>query len=74
MACPASPLTSLVASQKQKAGREGCGEGDMEEPAEHWWPPEQGKPDGLLLAVDGEPLQQHRGDGGDAQEMVARLL
>ena len=46
----------------------------MEEPAEHWWPPEQGKPDGLLLAVDGEPLQQHRGDGGDAQEMVARLL
>ena len=46
----------------------------MEEPAEHWWPPEQGKPDGLLLAVDGEPLQQHRGDGGDAQEMVAKLL
>ena len=53
---------------------EGCGEGDTEEPAEHWWPPEQGKPDGLLLAVDGEPLQQHRGDGGDAQELVARLL
>ena len=30
--------------------------------------------DGLLLAVDAEPLQQHRGDGGDAQELVARLL
>ena len=27
MACPASPLTSLVASQKQEAGREGGGEG-----------------------------------------------
>ena len=52
MACPASPLTSLVASQKQKAGREGCGEGDMEEPAEHWWPPEQGQSDGLLLAIN----------------------
>ena len=53
---------------------EGCGEGDKEEPAEHWWPPEQGQPDGLLLTVDGKPLQHHRSDGGDAQEMVARLL
>ena len=31
-----------------------------------------GKPGGQLLAFDDEPLQLHRGDGGDAQELVAR--
>ena len=39
MACLASPLTSLVASQKQEAGREGGGEGEEDRPAEHWWLP-----------------------------------
>ena len=41
---------------------------------ERWWPPQQGKPGDLLLAVDDEPLQQRHGDGGDAQELVARWL
>ena len=31
-----------------------------------------GKPGGQLPASDGEPLQLHRGDGGAAQELVAR--
>ena len=31
-----------------------------------------GKPGGQLPAFDDEPLQLHRGDGGDAQELVAR--
>ena len=41
-ACLASPLTSLVNSQKQEAGRERCGEGE-----EHWWLP---KPRRLVAA------------------------
>ena len=31
-----------------------------------------GKPGGQLPAFDDEPLQLHRGGGGDAQELVAR--
>ena len=31
-----------------------------------------GKPGGQLPAFDDEPLQLHRGYGGDAQELVAR--
>ena len=47
---------------------------EQEELAERWLLPQQGKPGDLLPAVDDEPLQQHRGDGGDAQELVARWL
>ena len=72
MASPASPLTSLGVSQKQEAGREGCGEGDREDPAEHWWPPQPGKPGEQLLAGCGGLSLVHHGDDGDAQ--VSRRL
>ena len=53
------PLTSPCVSQKQKAVKEGGGESDEEkDPAEHWWPPQPGKP--------GEHLV-HLGDGGNVQ-------
>ena len=45
----------------------GGGEGDREEPAEHWWPPQPGKPGEQLLAGCGGLLLVHRGDDGDAQ-------
>ena len=65
LASPASPVTSLCVSQKQEAGREGCGEGDREEPAEHWWPPQPEKPGVQLLAgCDGLSLEHHGDDGG----------
>ena len=68
MACPASPLTSLVASQKQEAGREGCGEGEEDLLAEHWWLPQGGQ----LPAGSGRPSLVHHGDDGVAQ--VSREL
>ena len=67
MASPASPLTSLGVSQMQEVVREGAGEGDREEPVEHWWPPQPGKPGEQLLAGCGGLLLVHRGDDGDAQ-------
>ena len=72
MASPASQLTSLDVSQMQEAMREGDGEGDREEPAEHWWLPQPGKPGEQLPAGCGEPLLVHHGDDGDAQ--VQRML
>ena len=53
MASSASPVTSLGASQRQKAEREGVGKGDGEEdlPAERWWLPQPGKP-GVQLPVN----------------------
>ena len=66
MASPASPVTSLCVSQKQEAGREGCGEGDREEPAEHWWPPQPGKPGEQLLLLEIEPLLLVLGGEGGA--------
>ena len=72
MACPASPLTSLVASQKQEAGREGGGEGEEDLPAEHWWLPQPGKPGEQLPAGCGGLLLEHCGAGGDVQ--VSRKL
>ena len=57
-----------------QGGLEHCLLLEQEELAERWWPPQQGKPGDLLPAVDDEPLQQHPGDGGDAQELVARSL
>ena len=57
-----------------QGGLEHCLLLEQEELAERWWPPQQGKLGDLLPAVDDEPLQQHRGDGGDAQELVARWL
>ena len=70
MACPASPLTSLVASQKQEAGREGGGEGVEDLPAEYWWwwLPQGGQ----LPAGSGGPSLVHHGDDGVAQ--VSREL
>ena len=66
MASPASPMTSLAVYQKQEAGREGGGEGDGEDPAEHWWPPQPEKPGEQLLSdCDGLSLVHH-GDDGDA--------
>ena len=67
MACPASPLTSLVASQKQEAGREGGGEGEEDLPAEHWWLPQPGRPGEQLPAGFGGPSLVHHGDVGVAQ-------
>ena len=67
MASPACPLTSLGVSQMQEAGREGCGEGDGEEPAEHWKPPQPGKPGEQLLAGCGGLSLEHHGDDGGAQ-------
>ena len=72
MASPASQLTSLDVSQMQEAVREGDGEGDREEPAEHWWPPQPGKPGGQLPADCGGALLEHHGGGGDVQ--VSRKL
>ena len=47
----ASPRSSLSASQKQVAERDGAGGGgDGEDPAEHWWPPQPGKLGGQLPA------------------------
>ena len=37
----ASPRSSLCASKKEVAERDGVGEGG-EDPAEHWWPPQPG--------------------------------
>ena len=62
----ASPRSSLSASQKQVAERDGAGE-DEEDPAEHWWPPHQGKPGGQQPADCGGPLLEHHGGGGDVQ-------
>ena len=69
MACPASPLTSLVASQKQEAGREVCGEGVEDLPAEHWWwwLPQPGKLGEQQPAGCGGPSLVHHGDDGVAQ-------
>ena len=67
MASPASQLTSLGVSQMQEAVREGDGEGDREEPAEHWWPGKPGKPGEQLLAGCGGLSLVHHGDDGDAQ-------
>ena len=69
MACPASPLTSLVASQKQEAGREVCGEGVEDLPAEHWWwwLPQPGRPGEQQPAGFGGPSLVHHGDDGVAQ-------
>ena len=67
----ASPQSSLSASQKQVAERDGAGE-DGEDPAEHWWPPQPGKPGGQLPADCGGPLLEHHGGGGDVQ--VSRKL
>ena len=74
MACPASPLTSLVASQKQEAGREVFGEGVEDLPAEHWWwwLPQPGKLGEQQPAGCGGPSLVHHGDDGDAQ--VSREL
>ena len=73
MASRASPLTSPCVSQKQKTVMEGGGESDEEkDPAEHWWPPQPGKPGEQLPAGYGEPLLVHLGDGGDVQ--VTRRL
>ena len=72
MVSPASPLTSLGVSQKQEAGREGCVEGDWEDPAEHWRLPQPGKPDEQPPAGCGELLLVHHGDDGDA--LVLRRL
>ena len=70
-ACPASPLTSLGASQKQVAERDGVGEdGDL--PAEHQWLPQPVKPGGQQPADCGGPSLEHHGDDGDAQ-MLTRL-
>ena len=60
----ASPRSSLCASQKEVAERDGVGEGG-EDPAEHWWPPQPGKPGGQLPADCGGLLLQ-RHVGGDA--------
>ena len=62
MASSASPVTSLGASQRQKAEREGVGKGDGEEdlPAERWWLPQPGKP-GVQLSVGcGGPSLVHQ--------------
>ena len=67
MAHLASPRSSLSASQKQVAERDGAGDEDEEDPAEHWWPPHQGKPDGQQPADCGGPLLEHHGGGGDVQ-------
>ena len=58
----------------QEAGREGGGEGDGEEhhPAEHWWPPQPGKPGEQLPAGCGGLSLGHHGDDGDIQ--VSRKL
>ena len=45
----------------------GDGEGDREEPAEHWWLPQPGKPGEQLLAGCGGLSLVHHGDDGDAQ-------
>ena len=71
MAHPASPSSSLCASQKQVAERDGIGVGG-EDQAEHWWPPKPGKPGGQLPADCSEPLLEHHGGGGDVQ--VSRKL
>ena len=67
MACLASPLTSLVASQKQEAGREGGGEGEEDLPAKHWWLPQPGRPGEQQPAGFGGPSLVHHGDDGVAQ-------
>ena len=67
MASPASQLTSLDVSQMQEAVRKGDGEGNREEPAEHWWPPQPEKPGEQLLAGFDGLLLVHHGDDGDAQ-------
>ena len=74
MASSASPVTSLGASQRQKAEREGVGKGDGEEdlPAERWWLPQPGKPGVQLPAGCGGPSLVHHGGDGDAQ--VSRKL
>ncbi len=54
-------------SKMQEAGMEGCGEGDLDHPAEHWWLPLPGKPGEQLPAgYDGLSLVHH-GDDDDAQ-------
>ena len=58
----ASPRSSLSASQKQVAERDGAGE-DGEDPAEHWWPPQPGKPGRQLPADCCGPLLEHHGGG-----------
>ena len=63
--------SSLSASQKQVAERDGAGE-DEEDLAEHWWPPHQGKPGGQQPADCGGPLLEHHGGGGDVH--VSRKL
>ena len=74
MASSAAPVISLGASQRQKAEREGVGEGDGEEdlPAERWWLPQPGKPDEQLPAGCGGLLLEHCDAGGDVQ--VSRKL
>ena len=78
MAHPASPRSSLGASQKQVAERDGVGE-DGGDPAEHWWLLQPGKPGEQLLAGCGEhSLWRHGGGGVDDQqpgcpELVARM-
>ena len=59
----ASPQSPLCASQKEVAERDGVGEGGAD-PAEHWWPPQSGKPGEQPPAGYSEPLLVHLGDGG----------
>ena len=71
----ASPhMTSPSASQIQEVAREEGREGEgVEDPAKHWWLPQQGRPGGQLPAGCGGPLPW-RHNGGDAyQELVARV-
>ena len=70
----ASPhMTSLGASQIQEVAREGGGEGErVEDPAEHWWLPQQGRPGGQLPAGCGGPSLVCHDGGGDDQMLVAR--
>ena len=68
---PASLRSSLGASQKQVVERDGDGE-DGEDPAEHWWLPQPGKPGEQLPAGCGGLLLEHCDAGGDVQ--VSRKL